>query len=307
MGIGRLYKAQKNKRNVTKRAKELVMVEKLSKKAIEGIDNLLPSEDEKIKDELLTLKAMISLDLSSKDNMGISNYLYGRLYRTHVTSEYGIAKKEYQTKLLEENSLLSENEKFESLIATSKEIFDLNIKIAKNLLSLTKDYAIANRNLLPRNQKEFDLYIEEYDVYINERLNNINSKLETTDILSTKNNLPEEIQKIITENLNIEILESSISDLDKYLESLFLYELKLTKVILILKGIENKTVELDIFIELLVEFNKLLIMSTLNILKVTKPFNDKYKIYLGEFNLEEKIKTDFEIIKNTINNIILKN
>ena len=304
MGIGRLYKAQKNKRNVTKRAKELVTVEKLSKKAIEEIDNLLLSEDEKIKDELMTLKAMISLDLSSKDNMGISNYLYGRLYRTHVTSEYGIAKKEYQIKSLEK-SLLSENEKFENLIATSKEIFDLNIKIAKNLLSLTKDYAIANRDLLPRNQKEFDLYIEEYDTYINERLNNINSKLENAEASTIKNSLSEDLQKIIDENLNIEILESSISYLDKYLETLFLYELKLTKVILILKEIENKTPELDTFIELLVEFNKLLIMSTLNILKVTKPFNDKYKTYLGEFNLEEKIKTDLEyFIKATITKIL---
>lgn len=305
MGIGRLYKAQKNKRNVTKGAKELVTVEKLSKKAIEEIDNLLVNiGNEKFKDELLSLKAMISLDLSSKDNMGISNYLYGRLYRTHVTSEYGIAKKEYQLNLLEGHTSIGDNKELENLFNTSEEILNLNIKIAKNLLSLTKDYALANRDLLPRNQKEFDLYMEEYDVYINDRLNDINSKLETLDSSSMKNSIPEKTKMFIDENLSIQLLSSSISNLDTYLENLFLYELKLTKVILTLKDLEDKTDELSTFIDILIEFNKLIIMITLNIFKVTKPFNDKYSAYLGDFNLDEKIKSDFEIIKETSNKIM---
>ncbi|MGL4654306.1 MAG: hypothetical protein ACRCWM_00240 [Sarcina sp.] len=305
MGIGRLYKAQKNKRNVTKGAKELVAVEKLSKKTIEEIDNLLINiGNEKFKDELLSLKAMISLDLSSKDNMGISNYLYGRLYRTYVTSEYSIAKKKYQSELLEQRTSIGENKELENLFQNSKEIFALNIKIARNLLSLTKDYAITNRDLLPRNQKEFDLYMEEYDVYINDRLKDINSRIENVDLNSMKNNIPTEVKTFIDQKLLLQPLEDNIEDLDKYLEELFLYELRLTKIILSLKDLEDKSDELSTFVDILIEFNKLVIMATLNIFKVTKPFNDKYSTYLGDFNLDEKIKADFEIIKDTANKIM---
>ncbi|MGL4449977.1 MAG: hypothetical protein ACRCTZ_02155 [Sarcina sp.] len=305
MGIGRLYKAQKNKKNVTKGAKELVTVEKLSKKTIEEIDNLLINiGNEKFKDELLSLKAMISLDLSSKNNMGISNYLYGRLYRTHVTSEYSIAKKQYQNELLEQHTSIGKNKELESLFENSKEIFALNIKIARNLLSLTKDYAITNRDLLPKNQKEFDLYMEEYDVYINDRLKDINSKIENIDLNSMKNNIPTEVKTFIDQKLLLQPLEDNIDDLDKYLEELFLYELRLTKIILSLKDLEDKSHELSTFVDVLIEFNKLIIMATLNIFKVTKPFNDKYSTYLGKFDLNEKIKADFEIIKNTANKIM---
>ena len=82
-----------------------------------------------MKEDLLSLKAMISTDLSSGDTLGISNYMYGRLYRTHVTSEYGIAKKNHQIKILEEQTLIPDNKELTNIFESSKEILALNIKI----------------------------------------------------------------------------------------------------------------------------------------------------------------------------------
>ncbi|MGL4761996.1 MAG: hypothetical protein ACRCWG_11160 [Sarcina sp.] len=300
MGIGRLYKAQKNKRNVTKGAKELLTVDKLSKKTITEIDSLLSNIDnDKMKKDLLSLKAMISTDLSSGDTIGISNYMYGRLYRTHVTSEYGISKKKHQIKILEEQTLIPDNKELATIFESSKEILSLNIKIARNLLGLTQDYAIANRDLLPRNQKEFDLYFEEYDTYINERVTDITSKFETVNFDNIDNTILADAKDFLNENLPLTFLSESLDNIDEYTNKLFIYDLRITKLILILKALEiTDNEDLNSFIEVLINFNKLVIMAALNIFKTTKPFNEKYKTLLGEVNLEEKIKSDFEIISD---------
>ena len=308
MGIGRLYKAQKNKRNVTKGAKELITVQKLSTKTIEEINHLLSNIDnDKIKYDLLSLKAMISTDLSSGDTLGISNYMYGRLYRTHVTSEYGIAKKKYQINLLEEKTLIPENRELATIFENSKEILSLNIKIARNLLSLTQDYAITNRDLLPRNQKEFDLYNAEYDAYITDRLNDINTNLETINFDNIDSAFLAETKSFISVKLSTEYLFENLNNIDEYTTNLFLYDLRLTRTILSIKtfkeSLEEENEDLNKFEDSLLNFNRLVIMTTLNIFKVTKPFNEKYKTYLGEFDLNANAESDFEIIKDVFDKI----
>ena len=311
MGIKKLYNAQKNKKNITKGAKDLQQTEKLSKKAIEEIDTLLSIIDNvDIKEDLLSLKTMISIDLSSGDNIAISNYLFGRLFRTHVTAEYTVLKKKFQLGILANDTLISKNTELTSLYETTQDILSMNVKIARNLLGLTQTYATANKDLLPRNQKEFDLYVAEYDTYISQRFDDIKTKFAENNF---KENLNEDMMNTVKElfiELNPSFIADSLDDIEKLINTHFTYELKVSTSLLKVKNLKKDEEENKIFdalYEIILDYNRVAVMILLNIFKVQKPFNDKYTKMIEEFDLNEKVKTDFttltEIYTEVLNNL----
>lgn len=309
MGLSSMYKAQKNKRNITKGAKELQGVEKLSKATVLEIDNYIKTEKNiNIKNDLIMLKAMISVDLSSRDNIAISNYLYGRLLRTQVASEYGIAKKKNQINILENNAILLENENTSSFLEKSKTILSKNIAIARNLISVTEGYAISNKDLLPRNEKEFDLYLTEYDTYIEERVSEINDLLLSLNNLSSLDNDLKNSVELLLNNLDYKEFLKSKENIDEYIISLFNYDLKISETLLIFKelkiSLNTENEILNILENIIVNYNKIIIMITQNIFKITKPFNKKIETLLLNFDLEKKIESDFKIL-TSVNSKIL--
>lgn len=310
MGLSSMYKAQKNKRNITKGAKELQGVEKLSKATVLEIDNYIKTEKNiNIKNELIMLKAMISVDLSSRDNIAISNYLYGRLLRTQVASEYGIAKKKNQINILENNTILLKSEACSSLLEKSKTILSKNIAIARNLISVTEGYAVANKDLLPRNEKEFDLYLAEYDTYIEERINEINDFI--IPFNENSSNLDDNLKitvKSILKDLDYKEFLKSKENIDEYIISLFNYDLKISETLLKFKelkaSLDTETEILNILENIIINYNKIIIMITQNIFKITKPFNKKIEVLLLNFDLEKKIESDFESLTSANSKIL---
>lgn len=300
MGLGSIYKAQKNKKNVTKGAKELQAIEKLSKSTVSEIDDYLKDTiNDELKNNLIMLKAMISVDLSSRDNIAISNYLFGRLLRTQVASEYGIAKKKNQINILENSTILLESENTSKLLEKAQTILSKNIAIARNLISVTEGYAVSNKDLLPRNEKEFTLYLNEYDIYIEERINEINENLIVLKQLPTisDNTLKNDIVSLLALINHKNSLDAK-EDVDQYILALFNYDLKISEMLLKLKALKNSldndSDTVNTLEEIIISYNKMIIMSTQNIFKVLKPFNKKCEEYLNDFNLAKKIELDYK-------------
>ncbi len=226
MSLIATYKAnRKGKKNVAKGVKELQEVEKLTTEILEKIDNVFEDksfieENTDVKEVLELIKGIISIDLSKNDNMGVSNYLFGRLLRTYVVSEYGIDKKRFQLEFLDGNvseygidkkrfqlefldgnKEILKTETLEDILNRASEILEKNIKIAENLLEVTRSYAKAKKDLLPRNKKEFDQYITEYNNYLEDKNSNIKKEIEKLNELNIKENtiFKENLAKIIKE------------------------------------------------------------------------------------------------------------
>ncbi|MGL5634046.1 MAG: hypothetical protein ACRDDL_03150 [Sarcina sp.] len=295
MGLGRLYKAQKNKKNIVRGAKELASIEKLSDKTLEMIDSVIKNTDNSDLIQLLfEIKSMIAIDANAQDSLAVSNYMFGRLYRTHITSEYGIDKKNYQLEYLDSNELL-QTENLTEILANTKEIISKNIKLARQLLEMTQTYAIANKDLLPRNSKEFNLYIDEYDNYIADKIKEIETQINELKNLNEDTNFDLNILKNIILNVSMSLAYSD--DLNSYINNLFDFDLAVNAMLIKIRDFKSKNnIEsslIDKLESIITDYNKIIIMVTLNIFKVTKPFNNKYASHIENFDLEKIKKENF--------------
>ena len=308
------YKAnRKGKKNVAKGVKELQEVEKLTTEILEKIDNVFEDksfieEYVDVKEVLEVIKGIISIDLSKNDNMGVSNYLFGRLLRTYVVSEYGIDKKKFQLEFLNSNKEIFKTEVLEDILNRANEILEKNINIAENLLEVTRAYAKAKKDLLPRNKKEFDQYIVEYNNYLEDKNSNIKKEIEKINELNLKENaiFKESLAEIIKEiNIQDNINEDNILNKEEYIKELFTYDIKLNKYIFKLKDRAGDIEEAELkqaleFMEsILGEYNRFNAMVCINIYKIIKPFDKKYELSIEDYNLEENIKSDHQKLKDS--------
>ena len=314
MSLIATYKAnRKGKKNVAKGVKELQEVEKLTTEILEKIDNVFEDksfieENADVKEVLELIKGIISIDLSKNDNMGVSNYLFGRLLRTYVVSEYGIDKKRFQLEFLDRNKEILKTEALEDILNRANEILEKNIKIAENLLEVTRGYAKAKKDLLPRNKKEFDQYIAEYNNYLDDKNSNIKKEIEKLNELNLKENtiFKENLAEIIKEiNIQNNINEDNILNKEDYIKELFAYDMKLNKYIFKLKDmvadIEDSDLKqvLESMESILGEYNRLNAMVCINIYKIIKPFDKKYELSIEDYNLEESINSDYKKLKDS--------
>lgn len=312
MGLGRLYKAQKNKKNIVKGAKELIAIEKLSDTTLEMIDTKIKTcENSDLVQLLFEIKSMIAIDTNAQDSLAVSNYIFGRLYRTHITSEYGIAKKKYQLEYLDANELLQTDE-LKNILDNTKEIISKNIKLARQLLEMTQTYAIANKDLLPRNSKEFNLYIDEYDNYIKDKIKDINTQINELENSDDKTSL--DLTTLKNTILSIPMTLVYTEDVNSYVNNLFDFDLAINAMLIRVRDLkienESDSVLANKIESIITDYNKIIIMVTLNIFKVIKPFNNKYASHIENFDLEKIKKENFDdliklhsLISNAIKNL----